>query len=72
MQLMSVLDQSSGYHQPVVNSYDYSNIYHQPVVSSVFINDMNGLGILTAQLESTHIKPIKQYNPHPQNGILGF
>lgn len=67
MQLMSVLDQTSGYHQPVVNTFDYSNVYHhQPVVSSVFINDMNGIGIVAAQLDSAHVKHVKQVVP--QNG----
>lgn len=62
-------DHTSGYHQPVVNSFDYTNVYQQqPVVGSVFINDMNGLGFLTAQLESTHIKNVKHVPP--QNGIL--
>lgn len=49
---------------PVLN-YSNSPAFHRPVVNTVLINDMNGLGVISAQLDSTHItQPVKQIHYH--------
>ena len=76
MQLMPVLEYPKGYQNPgyryqeVVNrGYQDVNPGYQEIVTpgyqnlannSVVINDMNGIGIITAQLDNTHLHASKQ------------
>jgi len=49
---------------PVLN-YSSSPAFQRPVVNTVLINDMNGLGVISAHLDPTHIAPpVKQVHYH--------